>query len=76
MKKYKLLAILWYIKTFKSLSLLELYNHIARKTTVTALEVRKLEKLMIKTNMRSMDLKYLRKCDNLSLVPDFLKETT
>ena len=71
--KHSVFAILWYIKTFKSLTILELYNHIASKTTVTALELRKLEKVMIKTKMRYMDLKYLKKCDNLGLVPEFLK---
>ena len=46
--KHNVFAMLWYIKTFKSLTILELYNHIASKTTVTALELRKLEKLMIR----------------------------
>ena len=40
---------------------------------IEVFELRKLEKLMIKTSMRKMDIKYKKKCKKLNLILDFPK---
>ena len=73
MKKFVYIAICWYLKTFKGLNISDLYKKIANKTNVKVLELRMFEKLMIRTILRKMDIIYLKKCEELSVIPDFLK---
>ena len=73
MKKVLLLAINWYIKSCKHLSLYSVYIKIARKTSISLSQLRNLENSMIRTVMRFMDIKYLTKCEELGIIPEFLK---
>ena len=73
MEKVFLLAINWYIKSCKNLSLHSVYTKIARKSSISVSMLRKLEKSMIRTIMRSMDINYLTKCEELGIIPEFLK---
>ena len=73
MNKNFLLAIKWYIKTCKNLSLYSIYIKIARKTGISVSMLRNLESSMIRTIMRFMDINYLTKCEELGIIPEFLK---
>ena len=73
MNKIFLLAINWYIKTCKNLSLYSIYIKIARKTGISVSMIRNLESSMIRTIMRFMDINYLTKCEELGIIPEFLK---
>ena len=68
-----LLAINWYIKSCKHLSLYSVYIKIARKTGISLSLLRNLENSMIKTVIRFMDINYLPKCEELGIIPEFLK---
>ena len=69
MKKILLLAINWYIKSCKHLSLYSVYIKIARKTGISLSLLRKLENSMIRTVMRFMDINY----PLASITPDLRK---
>ena len=73
MKFVILCAIKWYLKTFKSQPVTKIYNDIARLFDVSVVEIRKLEKSMIRTEMRLLDIRYLKRCDELSIIPEFLE---
>ena len=62
MNKVVFFAINWFMKTYNGLTISELYNKIAKMANVEVSMLRKLEKPMIKTSMRLMDTKYLKKC--------------
>ena len=49
------------------------YTKIARKTGISLSLLRNLENSMIRTVIRFMDINYLPKCEELGIIPEFLK---
>ena len=68
------LAVLWYIKTFKKItSLPDFYFTLASKRGVAVSAFRNFERKAVKLAEKKLDHRFFEKCLNLGLCPDFLK---
>ena len=68
------LAVLWYIKTFKKTSSLpDLYFSLASKRGMAVSVFRNFERKTVKLAEKKLDQRFFEKCLNLGLCPDFLK---
>ena len=68
-----ILSCKWYITTYKKLSIGKLFQKIASLRDIDIRAIRKFEKLCGKLAAIKQDLKFLNRCEELDLIPDYLQ---
>lgn len=68
-----ILAIKWYCITFQNLSTGNIYQKLASSRDIKVSVFRNFEKLLCKLTTSRMDLRFLNRCQELELIPDYLK---
>ena len=63
----------WYIKSYKKLNLINTYKVIAKSSKVNIMDLKKFEKVCIKVKKLDCDIKYFESCQEMELIPEFLK---
>ena len=73
MKLEILFAAKLYIKTFKTLAIGTIFKKFANPGSIDFKTLRKFEKLSCKIATLKMDLKFFNRCEDLGIIPEFLK---